>query len=287
MRREIFGSSPDPKTPGISERCKTSSSESRTLRAVYDIAHAGPRNRFTIATRSGHLVVHNSGYQGWIGAWVAFGADAFLSEEEIKKAILAWRAASPAVVYFWGGQEEGPRWARTPKMFGVEGMAISAVCNPGTEYPVMRLNGTFSGITYVARGDVLYCRLPSGRYLTYHRPRLQPSDRGGQAMSYEGYNSNPKNGPIGWIRMNTWGGRLTENINQAVCRDIMTHACVNLEAAGYPVVLHVYDEIVSEIPEDWGSAAEFEAIMERRPAWAHDWPIRAPGAWRAKRYRKG
>ena len=228
-----------------------------------------------------------SGYQGWIGAWKAFGADAFLSDEEMKNAILAWREASPAVVHFWGGQETGPRWNRTPLMFGVEGMAVSAVCDPGTEYPVMRLDGTRSGVTFVMRADVLYCRLPSGRYLTYHHPRLSPSERGGQAISYEGYNTNPKNGPVGWIRMNTWGGRLVENINQAACRDIMTFACRNLEAAGYPVVLHIYDEIVSEIPEGWGSQAEFEAIMERRPPWAHDWPIRAPGAWRAKRYRKG
>jgi DNA polymerase len=87
--------------------------------------------------------------------------------------------------------------------------------------------------------------------------------------------------------MNTWGGRLVENINQATCADPFRAACIRLEDAGYPVVLHVYDEIVSEIPEGFGSIADFERICEERPAWCADWPIRAPGGYRAKRYRKG
>ena len=106
-------------------------------------------------------------------------------------------------------------------------------------------------------------------------------------MSYEGWNTNPKNGPKGWARMNTWGGRLVENINQATCRDILAPACIALGEAGYPVVLHTYDEPVSEVPEGFGSVEEYERICEVRPAWAHDWPIRAPGGYRAKRYRKG
>ncbi len=80
---------------------------------------------------------------------------------------------------------------------------------------------------------------------------------------------------------------MVENINQATCRDLLRFACINLERAGYPVVLHVYDEIVSEIPEDWGSIEEFERIVTTPPEWAREWPIKAPGGWRAKRYRKG
>jgi DNA polymerase len=102
-----------------------------------------------------------------------------------------------------------------------------------------------------------------------------------------GWNSNAKNGPFGWIRMNTWGGRLVENIVQGTCRDILATACVALEARGYGVVLHVYDEIVAEVPEGFGSNEEFEEIVTVPPWWARDWPIRAPGGWRAKRYRKG
>ena len=240
------------------------------------------------------------GYQGWIGAAAAFGMPG--TEDEIKSDILAWRRASPSVEWLWGGQTMGKaagvldnagrpiptdRWDRTPYYFGVEGMATLAVMQPGEEFPVARLDGTDSGILFVMRGDVLYCRLPSGRYLTYHRPRLRTSDRGGLSLSYEGANTNPKNGPVGWIRMDTWGGRLVENINQATCRDLLRFACINLERAGYPVVLHVYDEIVSEIPEGWGSIEEFERIVTTPPEWAREWPIKAPGGWRAKRYRKG
>ncbi|HWI02415.1 MAG TPA: hypothetical protein VNT52_01055 [Acidimicrobiales bacterium] len=220
-----------------------------------------------------------SGYQGWVGAWKAFGADEFFTEQEMKDAILAWRAASPAIVEFWGGQQRRTPAGWVPEMYGVEGMFVSAILNPGHTY-------RFRGFEFTMRGDAVYLRLLSGRYLTYHRPRLRPSDRGGLAISYEGWNTNPKNGPVGWIRMDTWGGRLTENIVQAVARDVLRHAIVNLERAGYGVVLHVYDEIVAEVPEGWGSVEEFERIMGAMPPWCADWPIKAAGGWRGKRYRK-
>ena len=231
-----------------------------------------------------------SGYQGWTGAWKAFGADEFLTDEEIKQSILAWRAASPAIVELWGGQER--RWR--PERFGVEGAAIQAVQYPGTWFHVMRLDKTYSGVSFAAQGTdgngsgVMYCRLPSGRLLTYHRPRLAPSERrlGTLSLSYEGQNTNPKNGPVGWIRMETWGGRLVENIVQAAARDILRRATIALEAAGYPIVLHVYDEIVAEVPEGWGAVEEFERIMSTMPEWAAGWPVRANGGWRGRRYRK-
>jgi DNA polymerase len=87
--------------------------------------------------------------------------------------------------------------------------------------------------------------------------------------------------------MDTWGGRLVENIVQATANDVLRYATINLEAAGYPLVLHVYDEIVSEIPQGWGDLLEFERIMGTMPPWAHGWPIKAAGGWRGRRYRKG
>jgi DNA polymerase len=283
------------------------------LSDVYDVAHAGPRNRFTIKTDTGHLVVHNCGYQGWLGAAKAFDIPG--TDDEIKSDILAWRAASPAVEWFWGGQTtgkaasivknacapgyagtvaaehrwraDGDRWSRDPLYFGVEGMAVRAVLHPGDWHVVTRLDGTDSGVAFRGHNGKLYCRLPNGRLLTYHSVRLDPSERGGMSISYMGWNSNAKNGPFGWIRMQTWGGRLVENIVQGTCRDILAPACVALEARGYPVVLHVYDEIVAEVPEGFGSNEEFEEIVTVPPWWARDWPIRAPGGWRAKRYRKG
>jgi DNA polymerase len=217
------------------------------------------------------------GYQGWVGSMLAFGADEFMSEAEMKEAILAWRAASPAIVELWGGQERN--WQ--PEYYGVEGAFVQAVLTPGAAYRT-------HGMDFQMRGDALFLRLLSGRELTYHRPRLAPSTRrpGTCSISYEGWNSNPKNGPQGWQRMETWAGRLVENINQAQCRDIQWHGVQALERAGYPIVLHVYDEDVAEVPEGFGSIEEFERVMGDLPEWCADWPIKAAGGWRGKRYRK-
>lgn len=242
------------------------------------------------------------GYQGWIGAAKQFGMPG--SDDEIKQDILKWRAASPSIEWLWGGQTLGKasgilfnydgmglpgvsKWDDTPHFFGVEGMAISAMSNPGTRFHVKCLDGTQSGISFLKHGDILYCRLPSGRDLKYRSPALRPSPRGGMVLSYWGWNTNPKNGPTGWIQKDTWGGRLVENIVQATSRDILRHSTINLERAGYSVVMHVYDEIVSEIFEGCGSVEDFERIMKIMPPWAFGWPIKADGGWRAKRYRKG
>lgn len=236
-----------------------------------------------------------SGFGGWINAWKRFGADAFMSDDEIKQAILAWRAASPAIVELWGGQERREGWSRRPELFGLEGMAIAAVQSPGQWFHVMRLDGTHSGVSYLCdpHEDALYCWLPSGRALTYRRPRLSANTRGfggDWSLSFEGYNTNPQMGPVGWVRIDTYSGKLCENVVQAVARDIQRHAMVNLERSGYPIVLHVYDEDVVEVPKGFGSVEEVERIMGTMPAWAtykgKPWPIRAAGGWRRKRYGK-
>lgn len=234
-----------------------------------------------------------SGFGGWINAWKRFGAEEFMSDDQIKEGILGWRDASPAIVHLWGGQERRMGWQRVPELWGLEGMAVQAINNPEIEFPVMRLDGTHSGVTYVRRGDCLYCRLPSGRHLSYHRPRLVPQTnpgRGGMQIEFEGYNTNPTMGPTGWVTMTTYGGKLCENVVQATARDIQRFAIINLEKAGYPVVLHVYDEDVAEVPKDFGSIEEFETIMGTMPAWAvykgKPWPIKANGGWRGRRYRK-
>lgn len=223
------------------------------------------------------------GYGGWLGALRAFGAEG--TDEELKAQIVAWREASPAVVELWGGQSRN--FGRTAGMFGLEGAAVQAVLYPGQWQHVARLNGTHSGVSYKAHEDALYCRLPSGRHLTYHRPRLEQTGTWrGYSLSFEGYNTNPKAGMMGWVRMQTYSGKLAENVTQAVARDIQRHAGVNLEREGYPIVLHVYDEDVSEVPQGWGNIEEFEAIMNRMPDWATGWPIKASGGWRGRRYRK-
>lgn len=222
------------------------------------------------------------GFGGWLNGWRQFDSSDTFTDEEVKANIQAWRAASPAIVEMWGGQARGKPWQPTSReLFGLEGMAIAAVQNPGQCY-------AYRDISYGMKGDALFCRLPSGRMLTYHRPRLAPSSRwGGQLeLTFEGWNTNPKNGPMGWVRINTFGGRLFENVVQAVANDILRYANVVLERAGYPIILRVHDELIAEVPEGTGSIEEFEQLMATLPEWAKDWPIRAAGGWRAKRYRK-
>ena len=221
-----------------------------------------------------------SGYGGWLGAWKQFGADKFFNEDEIKRHIIAWRNASPAIVEFWGGQERHFK----PELYGIEGTVIKAIQTPNTHFEYKNI-----GYFYDSRCDVLLCCLPSSRMIAYHKPRLEPAElpRRGLKISYEGWNTNPKNGQMNaWIRMHTYGGKLVENIVQAIARDILANAIVNLEIAGYPIVLHVHDEIVAEIQRGFGSLQEFERIMSTMPHWAVNWPIVAKGGWRGERYRK-
>lgn len=222
------------------------------------------------------------GFGGWVGSYKAFGSTE--PDDVIKAQILAWRAASPAIADLWGGQFRGLPWDRDrrPELFGYEGMAIAAIQNPGQVYD-------WRGVQFYMRGDALIIRLLSGRELTYHSPRLYPSQRRADELSivYMTWNSNPKYGALGWVPMETYGGRLTENVVQATAHDILRHAILNLRMAGYPTVLHVYDEILAEIPQGTGSLEEFERIMATMPEWAEGWPIRAAGGWVGRRYRKG
>lgn len=217
------------------------------------------------------------GYGGWINAWRQFDDTDNFSDDAVKQNILDWRKASPTIVEMWGGQ---PNYRRA-EFFGLEGMAILSVMNSGKAY-------SYRGITYQVLNDVMYCFLPSGRALTYHQPRVAPSlYREGQLeLSFMGWNSNPAMGAIGWVRIKTFGGRLFENVVQAVSRDIMRDATNRLERHGYPIVLRVHDELVAEVPEGFGTIEEFERLMGEMPSWAQGWAVRASGGWRGKRYRK-
>jgi DNA polymerase len=251
------------------------------------------------------------GFGGWVNAWLAFDDSGTFNEDQIKELILAWRAASPDIVELWGGQWRGLPWRGVAERFGFEGAAVDALQLPDVPvYPRMRdwTSGAMGGwragppiaFTYVSARDVLLITLPSGRQLTYHAPRLTPSSRpyaslGELSLTYATNNKNPKYGQIGWVRMSTFGGRLMENIVQAVAHDLLRFAILGLRVAGFLTVLHVYDEIVVEIPKQPAVlpgmpdpvVAQVEAIMSRVPEWALGWPVRASGGWRGRRYRKG
>lgn len=204
-----------------------------------------------------------SGYGGGLGAWKQFGADKFMSDEEIEQAKKAWRKESPAIVKLWANLERS---------------AKRAIQFAGTTFECR-------GLYLTVKDDILWLRLLSGRFMKYHQPKLTPTKTqygDGMSITFMGVDSKTKQ----WCRKGTYGGRLTENVTQAIARDIFCHGMKNVDAAGYPIVLHTHDEMISEVPIGYGSVEEYERLMTDCPDWCSDWPIRADGGWRGKRYRK-
>ena len=192
-----------------------------------------------------------SGYGGGLGAWTKFGADKFMSEPEIQAAVTTWRSENPAIVRYWRDTENAFRQAVT---------GGRSECR---------------GVSWKYSDDVLYARLPSGREMVYHAPRIDTD-----GLSY----MEPTVKAVKWERTRTYGGKLVENIVQGVSRDILAAALVRVEDNGWPVVMHVHDEIVCEKAR--GDLAEMEQIMSVMPAWAKNWPVYATGGWTGRRYKK-
>ncbi len=174
-----------------------------------------------------------------------------------------WRQKRPHIVALWAGLEEA---------------CISAVREPGRVW-------MFRGVKYLSDGKFLRCRLPSGRCLHYYRPgiekKMTPWGQKKEVVTFWGLDSMSGK----FTKNHVYGGLLCENVVQAVSRDLLVEAMHRLEANGYPTVIHVHDETVSEVPHGFGSLEEYEAIMAEPPAWAVGCPIEAEG-WRGSRYKK-
>lgn len=278
-RIEVFS------TPGECIYTRSASKITGTPMEVYEQYKKDNGGHHPDRKKIGKIAELASGYGGWINAWKAFGCD--MDDQEIKRQVLAWREASPEIVEMWGGEYKwcGPgKWDYRYELHGLEGCAMQAIMNPGQCF-------SYNDITYGVKDDILFCRLPSGRFLHYHRPRLVPTEdklnRGpAHSITFEGYNSNSTKGPVGWIRMETFGGRLFENVVQAVSCDIQAEALLRCERAGYPIVMHTHDEGCAEVPDSPSYSVEaMEKIMSEKPTWASWWPIRAAG-WEHARYQK-
>lgn len=155
--------------------------------------------------------------------------------------------------------------------------AIDAVKNKGTVYNYKRLS-------FLYRGNYLMIKLPNGRKLYYNSPKVSTEIKTWgevQSLSFMSVNAKTKK----WEREHTYGGKLVENIVQALCRDLMVFSMFELEAAGYQVLITVHDEVVTEREIGKGSIEEFESIMSKAPEWASGFPIGAE-AYKAKRYKK-
>ena len=190
------------------------------------------------------------GYGGAVGALTAMGAlEMGLLEEELPSLVRQWREANPHIIRLWSQ---------------VENAAMTAV-RERTEVALGRL-------AFQYQSGMLFIALPSGRKLCYVKPRIQTNRFGGDGLTYEGVGESRK-----WTRIETFGGKLTENIVQATARDLLAESMLRLRDAGFEIVMHIHDEAVLEVPIGKSSAGEVCALMAEAPAWADGLPLRADG----------
>lgn len=181
------------------------------------------------------------GYGGAAGALISMGAlDMGLSEEELPDLIDDWRNSNPKIVQFW---------------WDIEKAAIESI-KDHKDRQVGRIGVSFSSNT-------LWLQLPSGRRLAYVKPKLQPNRFGRLSITYEGLGQNNK-----WSRIETYSGKLVENITQATARDLLAEAMWRIEKAGLDIVGHVHDEVILEAPEDGVAVDDVCQIMNQNPKWA-------------------
>lgn len=198
-----------------------------------------------------------------------------LTEDQADDIVAGYRSTYPEVVQLWRDMNDAA--------------ILATKRGPGAK--VVKCGPT----RWAVRGRFLHCRLPNGRLLSYYLPRVSrkvvkvPARRGRDAyefeaehLSYMGMDSFTHQ----WRRIGTYGGKLVENVVQALCRDLMAEAMVRIDSHGaYDIVLSVHDELVAEVDEGVGDLDEFNALMEASEPWAHTMPVKAEG-WTGRRYRK-
>lgn len=190
------------------------------------------------------------GYQGGPNALIKMGAlDMGIPEEELPKLVRMWRNANTQIVRLWT----------------IVGDAALKAVNEGVPVQIMH------GIRFSVEKGILFIELPSKRRLAYLRPKIKESKFGGDCLTYEGMDQTTKK----WCTQDTYGGKLVENIVQAIARDCLADAMLRVDVAGYTIAMHVHDEIVAEVPNGQGSLAEVNKIMSAPIPWAKGLPLNA------------
>ncbi|MBG6172654.1 DNA polymerase [Labrenzia sp. EL_208] len=164
--------------------------------------------------------------------------------------------------------------------YGLENAAIDAVRNPGTVF-------SYGFISYVFKRGFLWARLPSGRALAYGAPRLRKNPKPWNPEEYSwGLTAMTLDSTTGrWVRRSLYGGLLTENVVQAVARDLMRYGLIQTEKAGFENVMTVHDEGVAVVPVGRNEIDRYCELLAKLPEWARDLPVVAAG-FIAKRYKK-
>ena len=187
------------------------------------------------------------GYGGSVGALKAFGAlESGMKEEELKPLVDAWRSANPNIVDFW--------WA-------VDRAAKDCIKERSTKVT--------HGIRFIYQGGMMFIELPSGRRLSYVKPRIGENQFGGESITYMGLDLSKK-----WARIESYGPKLVENVTQAISRDILCYAMQTLRTMD--IVVHVHDELIIECDERISLPVICEQ-MARTPPWAEGLLLRADG----------
>lgn len=210
------------------------------------------------------------GFGGGVGAFqnMARIYGVKVSDKDADQFKVAWREAHPKVVRYWHDHESA----------AINAVQLGCVCKAGA---------AGRQVSYKKDGSFLWMQLPSGRVLCFPYPTVRDVEVpwGGTkpALFYWTVNGTTNK----WEETSTYGGDLAQSATQAVARDVMANAMPKLEAAGFPIVFHVHDQIVAEIASIRGSDAlpEFERIMATTEPWAAGLPVAAEG-WRGKRFRK-
>ena len=205
------------------------------------------------------------GYQGSTGALIKMGAlDMGLTEAELPDIVNRWRDANKRIRDLWYSMEAAAvQVIQTGQPVGLRSLVLAREMDAGNNL------------------DFLTIRLPSGRKLYYAHPSLGQNQWGKPSITYMGMDQTTKK----WKLIETYGGKLVENCVQAIARDCLAEAIERLEAANYPVVFHVHDEVVVECTAERASLDDIAAIMGQPVSWAPDLPLGADG-WVGAFYKK-
>ena len=205
------------------------------------------------------------GYQGGTGALIKMGAlDMGLTEAELPDIVNRWRDANKRIRDLWYSMEAAAvQVIQTGQPVGLRSLVLAREMDAGNNL------------------DFLTIRLPSGRKLYYAHPSLGQNQWGKPSITYMGMDQTTKK----WKLIETYGGKLVENCVQAIARDCLAEAIERLEAANYPVVFHVHDEVVVECAAERASLDDIAAIMGQPVSWAPDLPLGADG-WVGAFYKK-
>ena len=235
----------------------------RTHGKIYEKAAAGIYHKdikdVTKQERAiGKVAILALGFAGGVGAFqnMARIYGVMVSDEEADEIKNAWRNDNPNIVKFWRD---------------VQNAALRAVRDNVTVTIKQK------GLKFIGARNMLFIELPSGRRLSYVKPRIIEG-KYGPSLQYWGINSDPKK-PKNWALIDTHGGKLVENITQGVARDCLAESMLALDSEGVAICMHIHDETVNEIPAE-NQEAELKRICEimgREIPWAKGLPLKAEG----------